>query len=40
MLINIINKKARYNLIDAKYHKMTFPTNPTNPYLKSLVKLN
>ena len=38
--IDIINNKARYNQIYAKYHQMTFRSVPTNPYLESLVKRN
>ena len=41
---DIINNKARYNWIDAKYRQMVFrsvPTIvPTIPYLESLVKQN
>ena len=38
--IDIINNKARYNRIDAKYQQMAFWSAPTNPYLESLVKQN
>ena len=38
--IDIINNKARYNRIDAKYCQMAFRSVPTNPYLESLVKQN
>ena len=36
--IDIINNKARYNGIDAKYQRMAFRSVPTNPYLEFLVK--
>ena len=38
--IDMINNKARYNRIDAKYRQMAFRSVPTNPYLESLVKQN
>ena len=39
MKIDIINNKARYNRIDAKYRQMAF-RSVANPYLESLVKRN
>ena len=39
-VIDIINNKARYNEIDAKYRQMAFQSVPTNPYLEFLVKQN
>ena len=36
----MINNKARYNQIDAKYRQMAFQSVPTNPYLEFLVKRN
>ena len=38
--IGVINNKARYNQIDAKYRQMVFRSVPTNPYFESLVKPN
>ena len=38
--IDMINNRARYNPIDAKYQQMAFRSVRTNPYLESLVKLN
>ena len=36
----MINNKARYNQIDAKYQQMAFRSVTANPYLESLVKQN
>ena len=38
--IDMINTKASYNQINAKYQQMAFQSVPTNPYLESLVKQN
>ena len=35
MPIDIINNKARYNQIDAKYHQMAFRSVLTSPYLEN-----
>ena len=39
-LIDMINNKAMYNQINAKYQQMAYISVPTNPYLESLVKQN
>ena len=38
--IDLINSKARYNKVDAKYRQMALQSVPTNPYLESLAKQN
>ena len=38
--IDIINNKAKYNQIDAKYQQTALQSVPTNLYLKFLVKQN